>query len=168
MAINFKQQVTAEYFAEAIKRSSAGVVTVTAISFQGDNVAVTLNSGNATNVGSAVVVFKGQRGSVSSTDPGFYALPGYGTVTQPVYTTGVACVITELGATGDLFPCGYATFNSIMADLGRRGMKIEHWAVPNTNGPSIITDFDAMTGGAGATLQASFEPNASWALSDRV
>jgi hypothetical protein len=165
MANNFKQQVTAEYFAEAIKRSSGGVVTTATIAFQADNVAVTLNGGLATGSGSAIVVFKGQRGTVTSTDPGFNALPGFGSVAQPVYTTGVACVITELGATGDLFPCGYATFNAIMADLGRRGMKIEHWATANATAPNTVTDYDAMTG---ATLQATFEPNAFWTLSGRV
>jgi len=164
MASNFKQSVTAEYFAEAIKRASTDVTT-TAIGFQADNVAVTLNGGTVTGAGSAIVVFKGQRGTVSATDPGFFALPGYGSVTQPVYTTGVAVVITELGATGDLFPCGYKTFNAIMADLARRGLKIEHWATANATAPNAVIDFDTM---ANSTLQASYEPNANWAISDRV
>jgi len=80
MAINFKQSVTAEYFAEAIKREAitaagAAVVTTAVLSFQGDAAVVTLNAGDASSAGSAVVAFFGQRGAVTSTDPGFLFFP---------------------------------------------------------------------------------------------
>jgi hypothetical protein len=179
MAINFKQQVTAEYFAEAIKREAitgagAAVVTTATVAFQGDAVVVTLNGGDASSAGSAVIGFVGQRGAVTTTDPGFYALPGYGTVTQPIYTTGVAVVVTEQGAAGDFpFTVGYPTFNAIMADLARRGLKIEHFVTANATAPSTVdfatyTITNGVSALTGATKQANFEPNPAWALSDRV
>lgn len=179
MAINFKQQVTAEYFAEAIKKSAvtlgtnAPIITSAVITYADPAVVVTFNAGDATSAGSAVVAFYGQRAPVTTTDPGFMALPGFGSVQQPIYTTGVAVVLTELGAGGDLIPCGYPTLNAIFADLARRGLRIEHFATANATAPNTIdmSTFGITSGVptlTGATRQATFEPNASWALSDRV
>jgi hypothetical protein len=172
MATNFKQQTTAEYFAEAIKREAvdgngAAVVTKAVVGSSGDFVTVTLNNGDASTVGSAVVAFGNQRGY---DDSGFKALPGFGSVAQPIYTSGVALVVTEEGAAGDFpFTVGYATFNAIFADLARRGLKIEHWTIANASLPSSV-DFSTYTGAllTNCTKKGSFEPSPGWTISDRV
>jgi hypothetical protein len=173
MASNYKQQAMAEFFAADIKRRTS-VVTTAAVTVSvsgtvasptaGDNVVVTLNAGDATSAGSGVVVFRGQRGVTSATDPGFSDLPGFsGSGKQPIYTTGVATYITELPATGQENPAA-AALPFVLADLSRRGLKVEWYTCGNGTAPNSI-NIDTL---ATCTLQGIYEPNVDWSISGRV
>ncbi len=160
MAINHKQLVTAEYVAESLDfLTSLTIVTDSSGSVNADAVLINVGAVAATtNVGAQIGVFD-QRGA---TDAGWDALPGFGTVTQPVYTGMVFKIAYELAGAPKTYYMAMGEMFNIIAELVKRGAAVELWQIANGNAPTIANI------AANGTLQATFHPNLYWQLSDRA
>ena len=145
---NYKAEATAQ---QAASELSARVSLTATVDLSGTDPVVTLGNPAAAG-GGFLIKFLDQRGGV---DAGWDALPGFGTVTQPVYTGSVIQIAFELGAAGEIV----GTFDKLLpitGDLCRRGARVEWYSVAN-GAPVAFT-----------TFQGSFDPNMYYPLQGRV
>lgn len=145
---NYKAEATAQQIADEL---AVRLSTTASVDLSGTDPVVTITSAAAGGGGFLVKVLD-QRAGV---DAGFKALPGFGSVTQPVYTGTVFQIAFELGAGSEIV----ATFDKLLpltGDLCRRGARVEWYSVANA-APLAFT-----------TAQGVFDPNMYYPLSGRV
>lgn len=153
---NYKLTASAEYIKEAIDRLTSLAVT---LDQSGADPVITVGAVAAPgNVGFQVGLYD-QRGGE---DVGFDALPGFGSVQQPVYTGTVAKITYELGAAPKAYFVELWEIAQVAEDLARRGATVEIWQIANGNAPTLANI------AANGTLKSTFNANAYWPLSGRV
>lgn len=152
---NYKAEATAQYTAESLALRT-GLPAV--VDLSGADPIIKLGAVAATtNVGVSIRI-KDQRAGDAA---GWKALPGFGSVDQPVYTGTTFQIYYEIGAGGaGSFFFGFANLLQTVGDLVRRGARVELYSITNGN-PAIVD-------GVGAALVSAFEGNLYWPLQGRV
>jgi hypothetical protein len=158
---NFKQSATAESAAEvlALRTGLTAVVDQSESAFAAPLISV----GNCTTTNAGVqIAVQAQRGTVTSTEPGWKALPGFGSVDQPVYTGTVFKLTYELGAAPLSYYVAPALIMQVVGELVRRGGTVELWQIANGNAPT------AANIAAQGTLVGTFNSNLYYPIQGRV
>lgn len=153
---NYKLTAAAEYIAEALDR-----LTTLTVTLDQSGTEPVINVGvvaATTNIGAQVGIYD-QRGG---TDAGWDALPGFGTVTQPVYTGTVVKIAYELAGAPKTYYMAMEEIFKITAVMVNRGARVELWQIANGNAPQLAQI------AANGTLVAAFEPNPYNPLQGRV
>lgn len=152
---NYNNTAAAEFISELIDRYTTLAV---ALDQSGTDPVISVGAVAATtNIGFQVGIYD-QRAGV---DAGWDALPGFGTVTQPVYTGTVVKVIYELGAAPKAYYVEMQEIFKVASILARRGATVQLWELPNGNAPKLSNI-------GSASLKCEFNGNDFWPLSGRV
>jgi hypothetical protein len=152
---NYKAEATAQQIAADIANRISPTLTAV-VDLSGTDPVI--NFGNVAVAGGRAFIVKvlDQRGGV---DAGWKALPGFGNVTQPVYTGTVVQIAYERALSGN-WPISTSILPDdlvkIVGDLTRRGARVELWSSANTVAPA----FTLQTG--------TFDPNLYYPVQGRV
>lgn len=153
---NYKAQVTATVLGEALDRKTTLAV---AVDVSGTDPVITVGAVAATtNVGYQIGIYDQRGGSAD----GWKALPGFGSVDQPVYTGTVVKIAYERGAAPKAYFVELFEIFSIAALAAQRGATVELWEIANGNAPTLANI------AAQGTLKTTFNANEFWPVSGRV
>lgn len=151
---NYRNTAAAEFVTEVLKRYTSLAV---ALDQSGSDPVIKVGVVAATtNIGYQINILD-QRAGV---DVGWDALPGFGSVTQPVYTGTVVQIVYELGAAPKAYFVEAAELFKIAAILAARGMSVQLWEQPNGTAAGAAI-------GASTVLKTTFNVNDFWPLSGR-